>query len=76
VAVPLSSGFDGVATRRIRPKRKTIMTAKDKIARRKLSLLELAADLANVSRACKLMGYSRFTPKSGHPICSFMSTRP
>ena len=35
------------------------MTAKDKIARRKLSLLELAADLANVSRACKLMGYSR-----------------
>ena len=35
------------------------MTAKDKIARRKLSLLELASDLANVSRACKLMGYSR-----------------
>lgn len=35
------------------------MTSKDKIARRKLSLLELAADLSNVSRACKLMGYSR-----------------
>ena len=35
------------------------MTAKDKIARRKLSLLELAADLSNVSRACKVMGYSR-----------------
>jgi transposase InsO family protein len=35
------------------------MTAKDKIARRKLSLLELAQDLSNVSRACKLMGYSR-----------------
>ena len=35
------------------------MTAKDKIARRKLSLLELASDLSNVSRACKLMGYSR-----------------
>ena len=35
------------------------MTSKDKIARRKLSLLELAADLANVSRACKVMGYSR-----------------
>ena len=35
------------------------MTAKEKIARRKLSLLELATDLANVSRACKLMGYSR-----------------
>jgi hypothetical protein len=27
--------------------------------RRKLSLLGLAADLGNVSRACKLMGYSR-----------------
>ena len=35
------------------------MTAKDKIARRKLSLLELAADLANISRARKVMGYSR-----------------
>lgn len=35
------------------------MTAKDKLARRKLSLLELAADLSNVSRACKVMGYSR-----------------
>lgn len=35
------------------------MTSKDKIARRKLSLLELAADLSNVSRACKVMGYSR-----------------
>ena len=30
-----------------------------KIARRKLSLLELATDLQNVSRACKVMGYSR-----------------
>jgi transposase InsO family protein len=59
VAEPLSSGFDGVATRRIKPKRKANMTAKDKIARRKLSLLELASDLSNVSRACKLMGYSR-----------------
>ncbi len=35
------------------------MTSKDKIARRKLSLLELATDLQNVSRACKVMGYSR-----------------
>lgn len=34
-------------------------TTTDKIARRKLSLLELAADLDNVSRACKVMGYSR-----------------
>jgi len=35
------------------------MTTKEKIARRKLSLLELAADLDNVSKACKIMGYSR-----------------
>jgi hypothetical protein len=55
VAEPLSSGFDGVARRRIEPERKTTMTAKDKMARRKLSLLELATDLANVSRACKVM---------------------
>ena len=36
-----------------------MMTTKDKVARRKLSLLELAAELSNVSRACKMMGYSR-----------------
>jgi transposase InsO family protein len=37
----------------------TNMTATEKVARRKLSLLELAKDLDNVSKACKLMGYSR-----------------
>lgn len=35
------------------------MTAIDKVARRKLSLLDLAKDLDNVSRACRVMGYSR-----------------
>lgn len=35
------------------------MTAEKKVARRKLSLLELASDLNNVSRACQVMGYSR-----------------
>jgi transposase InsO family protein len=35
------------------------MTTQKKIARRKLSLLELAADLGNVSKACRVMGYSR-----------------
>ena len=35
------------------------MTTKDKIARRKLSLLELAREVSKVSRACKVMGYSR-----------------
>jgi molybdenum-dependent DNA-binding transcriptional regulator ModE len=31
----------------------------EKIARRKLSLLQLAQELGNVSKACKLVGYSR-----------------
>ena len=35
------------------------MTTKRKVARRKLSLLELATELSNVSKACQLMGYSR-----------------
>ena len=35
------------------------MTAEKKVARRKLSLLELASDLNNVSKACQVMGYSR-----------------
>ena len=35
------------------------MTTEEKVARRKLSLLELAQDLGNVSKSCKVMGYSR-----------------
>ena len=35
------------------------MTTEVKIARRKLSMLELASELGNVSKACKIMGYSR-----------------
>jgi transposase InsO family protein len=35
------------------------MTTTEKIARRKLTLLELAKDLGNVSKACKMVGYSR-----------------
>lgn len=35
------------------------MTTIEKVARRKLSLLELATDMQNVSKACRLMGYSR-----------------
>jgi hypothetical protein len=41
------------------PIREIDTTTNEKIARRKLSLLQLAQDLANVSRACKVMGYSR-----------------
>ncbi len=35
------------------------MTTQEKVARRKRSLLELATELGNVSKACRLMGYSR-----------------
>ena len=35
------------------------MTTNEKVARRQLSLLELAKELDNVSRACNVMGYSR-----------------
>jgi transposase InsO family protein len=35
------------------------MTTQQKVARRKRSLLELAAELGNVSKACRVMGYSR-----------------
>ena len=35
------------------------MTSTKKVARRKLSMLQLAEELGNVSKACKLMGYSR-----------------
>jgi transposase InsO family protein len=35
------------------------MTTEEKIARRKLSLLELASEMSNVSKACRAMGYSR-----------------
>jgi transposase InsO family protein len=35
------------------------MTTNEKVARRKRSLLELASELGNVSKACRVMGYSR-----------------
>lgn len=35
------------------------MTTEQKVARRKFSLLELASELDNVSKACQVMGYSR-----------------
>jgi transposase InsO family protein len=35
------------------------MTTNKKIARRKLSLLQIAVELENVSKACRIMGYSR-----------------
>jgi hypothetical protein len=41
------------------PKKEVIMTTQDKLVRRKLSLLELAEFLKNVSQACKINGVSR-----------------
>ncbi len=35
------------------------MTVQEKNARRKLSLLQLAVELKNISKACRIMGYSR-----------------
>lgn len=35
------------------------MTTEKKVARRKLSLLDLASELGNVSKACRIVGYSR-----------------
>ena len=39
------------------------MTTKDKVARRKLSLLELASEMENVSRACRIMVSIRRGPQ-------------
>jgi hypothetical protein len=35
------------------------MTTEEKIIRNKVGLLKLAQELGNVSRACKVFGYSR-----------------
>ena len=35
------------------------MTTNEKVARRKPSMLELAAELNNVSKACRIMGIRR-----------------
>lgn len=53
------------------------MTTNEKVARRKLSMLELAAELNNVSKACRIMGYSRRDRRYGqiHSISSKDSTR-
>ena len=42
-----------------KPRTENDMTTDKKVARRKLSLLELASDLGNVSKACRMIGYSR-----------------
>ena len=42
------------------------MTISEKVIKNKLGLLELSQQLGNVSRACKIMGYSScFNPVKG-----------
>ena len=41
------------------PRTENDMSTDKKVTRRKLSLLELASDLGNVSNACRVIGYSR-----------------
>jgi hypothetical protein len=41
------------------PKEEVKMTSKDKIARRKLGLLELVKEMHKFSRTCRTLGYSR-----------------
>ena len=44
------------------------MTTNEKVARRKLSLLELAKELNNVSKACKLIGWLITSCRSANNI--------
>jgi hypothetical protein len=44
------------------------MTTNEKVERRKLSPLELAKELNNVSKACKLIGYSRKQDSCLRPV--------
>ena len=46
---------------RLKPREVTEMTINDKIIRNKLGLLNLAEELGNVSKACRMMGFSRDT---------------
>jgi hypothetical protein len=53
------------------------MTALSQSTRRKLSLLQLAEELGNVSKACRLMGYHRDTfyevRRAFQVVCLFTS---
>ena len=49
------------------------MTANTESSKRKLSLLQLAEEIGNVSKACQIMGYHRDTFYEGRP--SFRSRK-
>jgi transposase InsO family protein/molybdenum-dependent DNA-binding transcriptional regulator ModE len=62
VAAPLQPEFLGVldqSTQGLTEEATMTTVQRKKIARRKLSLLQLAQEMGNVSRACRIVGYSR-----------------
>jgi hypothetical protein len=59
VAIPSLTGVWMELPRFTNPKEENVMTTRKKVARRKLSLLKLAAELGNVGKVYKVMGYSR-----------------
>ena len=52
-------GYRGVAKLHEPENTEDAMTTRKKVARRKLSLLDLVVDMGNMSKACKIMGSSR-----------------
>jgi hypothetical protein len=58
LAMPLPGGVR-MELPTVQPLMENAMTTSDKVARRKATLLQLAADLLNVPKACKVFGYSR-----------------
>ena len=59
MAMSPPTGLEKVLLKHFKPKEVKAMSTEKKVAGRKLSLLELAAEMKNVSHACKIMGYSR-----------------
>ena len=58
-AMPILIGVKICSQKTIQSVRRDDIIPKDKVVLRKFSLLELATEIDNVSKACKLMGYSR-----------------
>lgn len=59
-----------------RPERNAVTTKDQKIIRSKVSLLEQAEQIRNVTQACKLMGYSREAAGSSRSAATRAAGRP
>ncbi len=72
--MPLLKGVEVFSPRTFELNQENNMTTKDKVARRKLSLLELAQEMSNVAKACRIMGCCRgcaVRPTVGSPaLCA------